>query len=75
MIFPFLIEHRGDRIRDALLSSSSTTNISSSFENVDIIFHSGRIGKLRILSFKIGIVLLCRAKLEEKWKCEYPPSY
>nr|XP_012563309.1 unnamed protein product [Hydra vulgaris] len=32
------------------------------------IFISGRIGKLRVLSFKIAIVLLCRAKLENKWK-------
>ncbi|XP_065653209.1 utrophin-like isoform X2 [Hydra vulgaris] len=32
------------------------------------VFDSGRIGKLRVLSFKIAIVLLCRAKLENKWK-------
>ncbi|XP_057306952.1 utrophin-like isoform X3 [Hydractinia symbiolongicarpus] len=31
-------------------------------------YDSGRIGKIRVLSFKIGIILLSRAKLEDKWK-------
>jgi len=32
------------------------------------VYDSGRIGKIRILSFKVGVVLLSRAKLEDKWK-------
>ena len=32
--------------------------------------YSGRIGKIRVLSFKVGVILLSRAKLVDKWKCK-----
>jgi len=34
------------------------------------VYDSGRIGKLRVLSFKTAIALMSRAKLEDKWKCK-----
>ena len=34
------------------------------------VYDSGRIGKLRVLSFKTAITLMSRAKLEDKWKCK-----
>ena len=34
---------------------------------------SGRVGKIRVLSFKIGLVTMARAHLEDKYKCKYSP--
>lgn len=31
---------------------------------------SGRVGKIRVLSFKIGLVTMARAHLEDKYKCK-----
>lgn len=31
---------------------------------------SGRTGKIRTLSFKTGIISLCKAHLEDKYRCE-----
>lgn len=30
-----------------------------------------RDGKLRLLSFKIGLVIMCNATLESKYKCKF----
>ncbi|CAL8237215.1 unnamed protein product [Arctogadus glacialis] len=32
--------------------------------------HSGRNGKMRVLSFKAGLVSLCKADVKEKYKLE-----
>lgn len=32
---------------------------------------SGRNGKMRVLSFKTGLVSLCNADVQEKYKCKY----
>lgn len=32
---------------------------------------SQRTGQIRVLSFKVGLVLLCKGHLEEKYRCEY----
>ena len=31
---------------------------------------SQRTGQIRVLSFKVGLVLLCKGHLEEKYRCE-----
>lgn len=35
---------------------------------------SGRTGKIRTLSFKTGIISLCKAHLEDKYRCESQPQ-
>lgn len=35
------------------------------------VYDSGRVGKIRVLSFKIGLVTMARAHLEDKYKCEW----
>lgn len=32
---------------------------------------SQRTGQIRVLSFKVGLVVLCKGHLEEKYRCEY----
>lgn len=34
-------------------------------------YRATRTGHIRVLSFKVGIILLCRANLEDKFKCKY----
>lgn len=34
------------------------------------VYDSQRTGQIRVLSFKVGIVLLCKGHLEEKYRCE-----
>lgn len=34
------------------------------------VYDSQRTGQLRVLSFKVGLVLLCRGHLEEKYRCK-----
>lgn len=34
------------------------------------VYDSGRVGKIRVLSFKVGLVTMARAHLEDKYKCE-----
>lgn len=34
------------------------------------VYDSGRVGKIRVLSFKIGLVTMARAHLEDKYKCK-----
>lgn len=36
---------------------------------------SGRSGKIRVLSMKIGLLSLSKGHLEEKYKCKYQPSH
>lgn len=36
------------------------------------VYDSQRTGQIRVLSFKVGIVLLCKGHLEEKYRCMYP---
>lgn len=33
------------------------------------VYDSGRVGKIRVLSFKIGLVTMSRTHLEDKYKC------
>ena len=33
--------------------------------------YSSRSGHLRVLSFKVGIILMCKAHLEDKYRCKY----
>lgn len=33
------------------------------------VYDSQRTGQIRVLSFKVGIVLLCKGHLEEKYRC------
>ena len=33
------------------------------------VYDSGRVGKIRVLSFKIGLVTMARAHLEDKYRC------
>ncbi|KAG9340150.1 hypothetical protein JZ751_021871, partial [Albula glossodonta] len=35
------------------------------------VYDSGRNGKIRILSLKMGLVCLCNVDVQEKYKCEY----
>lgn len=35
-------------------------------------FFSQRTGQIRVLSFKVGLVLLCKGHLEEKYRCKFP---
>lgn len=35
------------------------------------VYDSQRTGQIRVLSFKVGIVLLSKGHLEEKYRCEY----
>lgn len=34
------------------------------------VYDSGRVGKIRVLSFKVGLVTMARAHLEDKYRCE-----
>uniref|UniRef100_A0A673GVN2 Dystrophin-related protein 2-like n=1 Tax=Sinocyclocheilus rhinocerous TaxID=307959 RepID=A0A673GVN2_9TELE len=34
------------------------------------VYDSGRNGKMRVLSFKTGLVILCNADIQEKYKCK-----
>lgn len=38
------------------------------------LFFSQRTGQIRVLSFKVGLILLCHGHLEEKYRCEYQTS-
>ena len=31
-----------------------------------------RSGKIRVLSFKVGVILMCNGHIDEKYKCKYP---
>ena len=35
------------------------------------IYFSVRSGHIRVLSFKIGIISMCKAQLEDKYRCKY----
>lgn len=35
------------------------------------VYDSQRTGQIRVLSFKVGIVLLCKGHLEEKYRCKF----
>lgn len=35
------------------------------------VYDSQRTGQVRVLAFKVGVVLLCKGHLEEKYRCEY----
>lgn len=39
------------------------------------IYDSQRTGQIRVLSFKVGIVLLCKGHLEEKYRCEWQSEF
>lgn len=50
------------------------TDVTSVFVYVFFFFLrpcSGRSGKIRVQSMKIGLLSLCKGHLEEKYKCEY----
>lgn len=38
--------------------------------NSFVIIFSQRTGQIRVLSFKVGLVLLCKGHLEEKYRCK-----
>jgi len=42
--------------------------VSNIIFNLSIFFHSQRTGQIRVLSFKVGLVLLCKGHLEEKYR-------
>ncbi len=47
-----------------------------SAETSFVLFYRQRSGRIRVLSFKIGIILMCKAALEDKYRCESPePQY
>ena len=35
------------------------------------LFFRARSGKIRVLSFKVGLILLCNGHLDEKYKCKF----
>lgn len=35
------------------------------------VYDSQRTGHIRVLSFKVGLVLLCHGNLEEKYRCKF----
>lgn len=35
------------------------------------VYDSQRTGQIRVLSFKVGLVLLCKGHLEEKYRCMF----
>lgn len=40
------------------------------YNHANIFFFSARSGKIRVLSFKVGILLLCNGHLDDKYKCK-----
>ena len=36
------------------------------------VYDPARTGNVRNLSFKIGLVLLCKGSMEDKFRCEFP---
>lgn len=55
-----------DDNRKAIINISQSVDMTLNW--ILNVYDSGRIGKVRVLSFKIGLVLLCRARLEEKYR-------
>lgn len=39
------------------------------------VYDSQRTGQIRVLSFKVGLVLLCKGHLEEKYRCIFSIKY
>lgn len=48
-----------------------STCLEEAEECLWIVFFSVRSGKVRVLSFKVGVILLCSGQLEDKYRCEY----
>ena len=38
------------------------------------VYDSQRMGQIRVLSFKVGLILMCSGSLEEKYKCKFVKS-
>jgi hypothetical protein len=45
-------------------------NLYDTYGFLICVYRSTRTGYIRILSFKVGLALLCKASLEDKYKCE-----